>query len=94
MTWLRQLVTSAKRLGRSRSSCGKRQRNSLRVFEQLEARQLFAVAPLAPLGAKSTLLIPTGETPVHFFWDYRSSPSNDELGTSLSTGPTVGSRDM
>jgi len=28
---------------------------------------------------KSALLIPTGESPVHFFWDYRDSTFNNEL---------------
>ena len=56
-------------------------------IESLESRQLFAIAPIAHLGDLSTLLIPTGTTPVHFFADYRESPHNDELGYFFVDGP-------
>ena len=56
-------------------------------FESLEPRQLFAIAPISHLGNLSTLLIPTGTTPVHFFADYRESPHNNELGYFFVDGP-------
>lgn len=56
-------------------------------FEALERRQLMAIAPFAPLGDKAALLIPTGESRVHFFWDYRDSAFNDELGYFFVDGP-------
>ncbi len=56
-------------------------------FETLENRQLMAIAPIAPLADKSALLIPTGATPVHFFWDYRDSVFDDELGYFFVDGP-------
>ena len=53
--------------------------HSLRV-EALENRQLFAIAPLAPLGAKSTLLIPAYTSPVRFTADFSDTDSKNELG--------------
>ena len=38
-------------------------------------------------GNLSTLLIPIGTTPVHFFADYRESPHNNELGYFFMDGP-------
>ncbi len=61
-------------------------RRVLRV-EALESRRLFAIAPFAPLGSKSTLLIPAGTTPVHFFADYSDTSSKNELGYFFVDGP-------
>lgn len=73
-------VSNSLRQARRKSTRGCR-------FESLETRQLFAIAPIAHLGDLSTLLIPTGTTPVHFFADYRESPHNDELGYFFVDGP-------
>ena len=54
-------------------------RRSLRV-EALEARQLFAIAPFAPLGNKSTMLVPGFESPVHFTVDTANTTSKNTLG--------------
>ncbi|MFM8250642.1 MAG: cyanophycinase [Planctomycetota bacterium] len=70
-------------------------------MELLESRQNFAVASsmvvdpptavapnsLRPLAANSVLLVPTGETPVHFFLDGRNSNTSDELGYFFVDGP-------
>ena len=73
---------------RKRAHFARRHRGTRQCgFEPLEMRQLMAIAPIAPLGDKSTLLIPTGQTPVHFFWDYRDSVFNDELGYFFVDGP-------
>lgn len=67
--------------------------------ETLEVRQTFSVAPLdlepiapAPrtlrsLGDQAVLLVPTGESPVHFFFDSRDSAADDELGYFFVDGP-------
>lgn len=85
MSWVEKLAAVLVR-SPSRRDRSKRQRRA-HTFERLEIRQLFAIAPLAPLGAKSTLLVPTGETPVHFFLDASSTPSHDELGYFFVDGP-------
>ncbi len=85
MNWIEKVT--ARVLSHKSSARQDRRAKRVRTFEQLENRQLFAIAPLAPLGAKSTLLIPTGETPVHFFLDSRSTPNNDELGYFFVDGP-------
>lgn len=72
--------------GASRKKGGRKATRGCR-FESLEQRQLFALAPIARLGDLSTLLIPTGTSPVHFFADYRESPHNDELGYFFVDGP-------
>jgi hypothetical protein len=66
-----------------------RRGNTLRRcrVETLESRQMFSIAPIAPLGDLSTMLVPSGTSPVHFFWDYRDSSSNDELGYFFVDGP-------
>ncbi len=61
-------------------------RHSLRV-EVLESRELFAIAPLAPLGAKSTLLIPAYTSPVRFTADFSDTASKNELGYFFVDGP-------
>ncbi|MFM7930675.1 MAG: hypothetical protein ACKO9Q_23455, partial [Pirellula sp.] len=61
-------------------------RRALRV-EALENRELFAVAPLAPLGSKSTLLIPAYTSPVRFTADFSDTASKNELGYFFVDGP-------
>jgi cyanophycinase len=70
-------------------------------MELLESRQNFAVASpmvmdpptavapstLRPLAANSVLLVPTGETPVHFFLDGRNTNTADELGYFFVDSP-------
>ncbi|MFN6400384.1 MAG: hypothetical protein ACK449_10850 [Planctomycetota bacterium] len=62
------------------------QRRALRV-ESLESRELFAIAPLAPLGSKSTLLIPAYTSPVRFTADFSDTASKNELGYFFVDGP-------
>ncbi|MFM8189363.1 MAG: hypothetical protein ACKN85_12865, partial [Pirellula sp.] len=61
-------------------------RRALRV-ESLENRELFAIAPLAPLGSKSTLLIPAYTSPVRFSADFSDTASKNELGYFFVDGP-------
>ena len=86
---MNQLMTVLSHWMKKKSSAKKGRRKATRGcrFESLEQRQLFAIAPIGRLGDLSTLLIPTGTTPVHFFADYRESPHNDELGYFFVDGP-------
>lgn len=43
--------------------------------------------PVQPLGDGATLLVPTGDSPVHFFWDFRETTYDDELGFFRVDGP-------
>lgn len=74
------------------------QRTARRLqLERLELRaNLSSIAGFAEeaaprslrgLGDASALLIPTGETPVHFFLDARHTPSENELGYFFVDGP-------
>lgn len=62
------------------------QRRSMQV-EALENRELFASAPFAPLGAKSTLFIPAYTSPVRFSADFSDTASKNELGYFFVDGP-------
>jgi hypothetical protein len=86
---LRKIARSLTSLSFAARLKGKAQtikRRSLRV-EALENRELFAIAPLAPLGAKSTLLIPAYTSPVRFTADFSDTASKNELGYFFVDGP-------
>jgi cyanophycinase-like exopeptidase len=56
-------------------------------LESLESRELFAAAPIAALGSKSTLLIPAYTSPVRFTVDFSDTASKNELGYFYVDGP-------
>ena len=77
------------------------QRRRVCQIELLERREVFAVesaevwgpGPIVgsrlglPVGDKAAMLVPSGESPVHFWIDSRSTVNNDELGYFLVDGP-------
>ena len=93
----------AGRYRKDRNISSKASRRTRRVshVEQLERREVFAVetaevwgpGPILgtrlglPVADKGTMLVPSGESPVHFWIDSRNTVNNDELGYFLVDGP-------
>jgi cyanophycinase len=69
------------------------------TLECLERREVFSASGLAglpwrltghdgvPVGDKDVMIVPSGESPVHFFLDSRNTRYNDELGYFFTDGP-------